>query len=114
MNEIEWIVTTLVFGLALGLFVAHLQSRICEDVWKYVRIACGVTGGISIIFFIYFGYMLWYLIGAAFFFVVLYEPHEKDKHPPPNRFQFRRGGVLPRFRNPYSRREERLQLEEWL
>lgn len=115
MNEIELIVSILVFGFVLGLFVAYLQSRTDKDIWGRVKTLCGIVGGINIIAFVYSGYMLWYLIGLVFFFVALYEPHkEKNKYSGHNGFQFRRRDAPHRFRNPYSRREERPQLEEWL
>jgi len=114
MNEIETLVSILVLGIALGLVVAHLESRIDEDLWKHVRRICGVAGAIFIVFFVCFGYMVWYCIGLAFFSVVLYERHKRNKYSGHNGFQHRRRGVLPRFGNPYSRREERPQLEEWL
>lgn len=115
MDEIELVFTILVFGFILGLFVAYLQSRIDKDIWGRVKTLCGIVGGISIIFCVVSGYMLWYFIGLAFFFVALYEPHkEKNKYSGHSGFLFRRRDVPPRFRNPYSRGEERPQLEEWL
>lgn len=114
MNEIELVFDILLFGIILGLGIAYLQSRIDKDIWNHIRMLCGIAGGIFILFFIYFGYMVWYCIGVGFIAIVLYEPHKKDEYLPLNRFQFRERDVPPRFRNPYSRREERPQLEEWL
>jgi len=115
MNGVEVWISILVLGVVLGLFIAYSESRIDKDIWKHVRILCAVAGAISIVFFVYFVYMVWYFIGLIFFGVVIYEPHEeKNKYSSHNGFQFRGGDIPHRFRRPYSRREEEPQLEEWL
>jgi len=109
MDITEIAVIMLLLGLLLGLFIAYLQSRVDKDFWSKVKAACVITGGISFLLFMYSASFIWYYIAVIFFTIIMYEPHEGNS---PTRL--REGFTSHRFRNPYFRREERPQLEEWL